>query len=903
MPRAIDLYPHNMRISNPNTTIQFDPRAILAQADEIPELIVEALISLVNAWVSALEGVTGIPISTLLPVGRCEQLARSVAANVGTGETSAAAIELALTIGVELLQAVAGLTPQAIIQMWADVRSVLSAVDMSNPMSILGGLGKSAAIIVQALTGIAAEDAAIVEKWLESLPLVGDLVKAITGATGGLIDIEKFFANLFNVIPIGSISAEQPNLLGYYNFPAGAIGLGGEWTIDPASTRTTDGSGSLRLVCDGKPHAIRSGRDRGDIIKVSYGQTLRAAIAVATDDFVGTGVACVKLQIVPFHEATEAMPFRYEGDPVTVDTYAPLAGQLGWPGHLMTGTEWTVPAGVSGIQLRLLVTADALSGVLRFDDASLKLVGLLAMDQVSGLGDVVEGLISRIQLVVDAVVNAFTGQTTLLHTIEDLALALLNIPFGNVVGVGGPTDIGQSILAVIDNLIGGLVGTPGEGASFADVFNISRLVSSMASLGSLAWEILGIRNNTPIASGFLPNGKSNFPYTDINTTLDCTQAASLIATYRIGESSPLGVVSWLGYGTAGLTAFYVNVWQVDATSGDWTLVHHSPNIVADLTLGATQQWQFYELADPLAVVAGEQYAFELVPVGATHHVRGISTTDTIPDHPHAVIVGAAATRNNTTPTSPPSTIAKASVTRSGNVPWLELAIDTGNSPGYHDPVTIYFTEDGSIPIPAWAGFLDGVICAGGGGARSGGTAGFWGEGGHAGRFAAVTWERGVDFDDSTISVAFTAGAGGTGGIPLFDPLGGDGGDSTLTITGHTLTATGGKGGAALHFGGQMIGDGPGTYTFNGEPYVGGGNQYAYGAPGASPGGGGGGGNWFSFSSGGAGAPGAGWVRFRQGPIEGGGDIPDTTPPTPPTILLDDETFTTITVTATGSVDS
>ena len=42
----------------------------------------------------------------------------------------------------------------------------------------------------------------------------------------------------------------------------------------------------------------------------------------------------------------------------------------------------------------------------------------------------------------------------------------------------------------------------------------------------------------------MPNSKSNFPINDINVTLGATQA-SLIATYRIGESSPLGVVSYL----------------------------------------------------------------------------------------------------------------------------------------------------------------------------------------------------------------------------------------------------------------------------------------------------------------------------------------------------------------------
>ena len=97
-------------------------------------------------------------------------------------------------------------------------------------------------------------------------------------------------------------------------------------------------------------------------------------------------------------------------------------------------------------------------------------------------------------------------------------------------------------------------------------------------------------------------------------------------------------------------------------------------------------------------VAGEQYAFEIAPVGAgTHYVRGISTADTIPDHPYAKIVGLAATRNNTSnPDSPTTPIAKANVVRSGNIPWIEVAIDTGNVEGYYDPITVYLTESGSV---------------------------------------------------------------------------------------------------------------------------------------------------------------------------------------------------------------
>lgn len=740
-------------------------------------------------------------------------------------------------------------------------------------------------------------------------PVTDFLEQLITVLTGGLINegtwtaLEKWVGGLFNVIPVGSISSARPNLLPAPTFPVDSVATGGDWSIDPNSTRSADGSGSLMLVCDGTTHAIRSGRDRTDFVKVSPGQTLTANISVSTQDYVGTATDPIRLQIVPLHSGTQIDPFTYQGEPVTLVQFSPLPGDMDWPGHMMVGEDYVVPEGVYGVQLRILVTSDARGGILRFDDAKLALTGLIAPDQVDGLPGIIQSLIGRVQVVIDALVNAFTGGDSFLHSMEDLVLALLNIPFGNIIGVGGPTNIGQSILAFIDALVGGLVGAPGSGAGLADIFNVSKIISSMASLGQYAWEILGLRNNTPVFTGLLPNGRSNFPISGINTGLACTQSASLIATHRIEESMPLGVVSWLGYGTSGITGFYVNIWQISPTTGDWTLIQHSPNIVANLNPGSTPQWNFWELDTSVAAKAGDEYGFEFVAVGGTHTIRGMDTTDTIPDHPFAKAVRMGATRNNTTPTDPPATIAKASVTRSSKIPWIEIAIDTGNMPGYYDPIEVYMTEAGQVPIPKWCGYIDVIALGGGGGGNHGGTAGFYGEGGYAGKWAYKTWIRGVDFDsDSDSVVTFSPGAGGSGGFALAFTVGAPGSASTWHITNATLTAAGGEGGDALRFGGHTIGQGAGTQTFNGVTFVGGGDQNVYGS-GGTTGGGGAGGNWISFQAGGHGGPGVGWVVFRQGEIEGGGEIPDTTPPTPPTLLLDSDTYTSITVTATGAIDS
>lgn len=716
--------------------------------------------------------------------------------------------------------------------------------------------------------------------FLSDRPILTQIVSAITGFVGGgLIDIEKFFANIFNVIPIGALTTAQPNLWPQGMFPADSIAGRNVWTFDAGVTRTADSTGSVKVTANGTMKALR-----GVATKVVAGQTLDVSLFCRWSGYSGTG-STIQFQLVEYGGVFGA---ELQIGIVEVKSLSPTTALGTWTEMART---YTVPAGVTAIRPRIVVTADAATGDIHFDDATAHNTGKMQKSWIEGLEQDLSDILGRWQLLLDSIVNVFTGENTWYHSLEDLVLALLNIPFGNVIGVAGPTNIGASILAFIDSLISGLVGAAGVGASLADVFNISKLVSSAASLGSFAWEILGIRNNKPVANGLLSTSDANYPYPNANTYLAVTQTDSLCVTYRAAESAPIGVISWLGHTSANITHFYVNVRKIDPVTGARVLVHHSADIKANLPSTSSPDWVFYELPNPIARLASDDFEIQLVPVGGTHYVKGYSDDDDIPDHPYAHVLAPAATRNETSPDSPSSTIAKGSVTTSPHVMWIETGIDTGNSPGHHDPVTVYFTETTSIPIPTWAGAIDAIPLGAGGGAMSGGTLGFYGEPGHAGKFAVATWVRGVDFDDSVTTVTFSCGAGGAGGHALGS--GTDGGDSTFSITGHAVTGAGGERGNQLLVGlaSHQPGEGAGTFTFDGEEYVGGGDQNTYGTTGVSPGGGGCGGNWVSFQAGGAGAPGGGWLRFRQGELV----IPDTGNPNAPDLELEDVTYSTITV--------
>lgn len=735
--------------------------------------------------------------------------------------------------------------------------------------------------------------------------IIGDLIEILSGVEDGDLDDVGSFVNrilrFFTRVPIGAVTEAYPELLSAPTFEAGTMARNNTlWDIDPNFSRTNDGTGAAKIVItDGTPQALRSGKNVGDYIAVGAGQIFSATVHVAHQSASGT----VRLQVVPY---TGGQP----GEPVTMTTETTLPGDntevpsvytvqnpnLNWPGYELTG-RYVVPAGVDGIQLRILVEG---TGAFWFDDASARQVGKLRREHVDGLPDILQEVVDRIQLVIDGIFNALTGGSTILNTIEDLVEALLNIPHGNVQGVGGPKSIGEAILGFINAIIGGLVGAPPQGdASPADAFNIAKIISERASRGDFAWEVVNYRNNTSIDNGLLPSSEASINLSVINTSLEATQDASLIGIIRVQRSAPLGVVSWLGHGVDNLTAFYVNIWRIDPDDGDWELVYHSDNILGDLELGSTPAWNFHFLppGQQLPRVAGEVYACELVPVGTgTHYVRGVSSADDIPDHPYVPYLIAATRDNSSSPDSPPSTIPAANIVRSKDIPYLEFAIDVEGDPSYHDPVERYLSQSTTIPIPNWCNRID-LVCVGGGGGGAQGAIGLFGNPGQPGKFNAMTLVRGEDFDSGDV-VEFTRGGGGSAGQL---GAGGNGGSSTLKVNDITVTAAGGDGGAGFRVLSAGVGYGPGNFEYNGRLFVGGGNQAVTGAAGVAPGGAGNGGTGWGIQAGGAGAPGGAWVVFRQEPVED--EQVDIVPPTPPTTLtLLAATHSSLTVLADGGED-
>jgi hypothetical protein len=515
--------------------------------------------------------------------------------------------------------------------------------------------------------------------------------------------------------------------------------------------------------------------------------------------------------------------------------------------------------GLVGVGLPIVADiVQAITGIANGD-----LSDLTDFFNLGGAISLLAAIQAPIQQLLDTLFNGITDAGRTDNLLDDLTDALHNIPFLNVIGVGGPANIGAALQQTWDQLISGFVGLVGSGAGLADLFNIGQDISSRATLGQFSWDILGIRSNKSLNTGLLPTSESNIGLDKVALapsapTFGVTQSTAITAFQRISESASKGVVSWLGSGVTNITHAFVNIFKMDPATGDMTLVHASSDIIGNLS--GSMQYNIYEIPTPLQVEPGEIYGIEVAVRGTgTHNVAGSSTW--LPDHPGVFPRRLSAVRNSGT-TAPPSTIATGSVAYTSNVPFVEFGISAGDVSIPRSPETTLFTTPGtsSIPIPSWANFVEVIALGSGGGGRQGGTWGISGEGGDNGAWSTATWARGTDFTGSP-SISVTVGARGVGGT---FGNGGDGGNTVASIPGHTVTAAGGEGGDALNVGGSdMSGQSPGNITYGGVPYVGGVTQGTFGANGAAPGGGGAGGNWVSFQFGGNGAAGAVWIRFKQ----------------------------------------
>lgn len=391
-------------------------------------------------------------------------------------------------------------------------------IDLNNPGAILAAIAEA----------------------VEDVPILGDIVAAITGSAGGIGDLEGFFTDLlglfgnptglgsglpelgdlasipilgplinslvnggqpvnalnvfgqlpeflFGLIPASAIGSQSPNLLNNGGFD-GLISMDGDgvWVWDDTTGRTTNGA--ARTTGDGSLKALLS-----NAVSVAEGQQLSVSVWAKTASYVGSGT--------PLRVGVRTY---LGGAQVSTTMIASIAG----PGSTWTelSGNFTVPAGVDQVRLRLVVDTGATGGQVWFDDASLTkpgngpfdglldLFGLGALDDLFGLDfesiwtDLISGQLNPLELFED--VFARTG-------LDDIVDNLLGV-FG-ITGEGTLLDKIFDLVDEFDDWLGGFDGLLG---SFDDLLGIFGGATTAGGVGNFIEDLLGLFGNpTGLGSG------------------------------------------------------------------------------------------------------------------------------------------------------------------------------------------------------------------------------------------------------------------------------------------------------------------------------------------------------------------------------------------------------------------
>lgn len=408
---------------------------------------------------------------------------------------------------------------------------------------------------------------------------------------------------------------------------------------------------------------------------------------------------------------------------------------------------------------------------------------------------------------------------------------------GNVTGVPQIQSAATSLLGTVDSAT-----------------SISESISSQLAMRAIS---------KPSYMGVDPSADAVFNITTLAgsspTTINVTASTSAMGMVATPDGGLKKSIAWLGQiaDASTLTAMYINIYQVNLSTGVLTLVHASANILGQITSSGAPLWNYYDLPSPYLDTSNSTpqqanwYAVEMQVVGSgTYKIVGMPN-HWLPANGNAYPKQLAATRGAG---SAPATIA--SPTYSSNVPWFAMCGIAGASE--HAPVTTLFATPGSgqsYTVPGWmkSGDKFDIVMVGDGGGAGGG----FGGGGDAGAWNAITLTYGVDIPLSTTTFTVNVGAGGTAGSAV--TAGGSGSGCSLAIAGYGTVSTAGGVGSGSSAG--PYGAAAGNETFNGTTYYGGAEDTSGYAN--APGGGG-----LNIGSAGdprkAGAPGAVWITGYQG---------------------------------------
>jgi hypothetical protein len=325
--------------------------------------------------------------------------------------------------------------------------------------------------IITFFSGVVTDPGKTLTDWLLSIPIIGDVVYAITrvgegdgwqpgdGLTFLSTWIKDNLLTQTTKLPIGGITTGVTNLLGTGKFETiSELSPTDGWVWDSTQSATGTG-GSAKVVLDGfnKQMVYR------DPITVVAGTTLRFTAKVKTASV--TGVAGygwnVTLSAIPFVGTAIGGPVRVASRTASASDWVDIGG------------NYTVPAGVTKVSFQLGVET-ASAGTVWFDELQCYNNDVLPQKGIQNLTDAWEGMWS----------GQFGDGTGLGKTWADMGT---NIRAGrdNTTLAQGAGDTAHADLRTTRNSMydGFTLGAGATGKTAADLGDFAKVVRQQADLG------------------------------------------------------------------------------------------------------------------------------------------------------------------------------------------------------------------------------------------------------------------------------------------------------------------------------------------------------------------------------------------------------------------------------------
>lgn len=343
--------------------------------------------------------------------------------------------------------------------------------------------------LVKALTGAAEGGLKELEEWVEQVPLIGDIVSRLTNLTpadGVSLDLsqlgawaKKLLLNdspidagnligqipqaLLGMLPVANINVASANLLSQGDFKnAGTVEAASGWSWDPYTNDDALGTGSAKLITNGTNNWLYSRQ----AVPVAGGDKVKLSARVKTSGYSGASNSIV-LAVVPFVGSTAQTPKVFATRGASNGSFVTMTGSG-------DSNPYVVPAGVTSLIVRVGVTSGSGSGsTVWFDKLDMRKDGLLGQNLVeyllsawegawgavfggSGVGKVWSDFVTAL-----STLNFTAGQgVSKGDTAQGLGLGIIDSIGKAVFGEGTYNTLSSQVKSALQFLFGKLFGLP-----------------------------------------------------------------------------------------------------------------------------------------------------------------------------------------------------------------------------------------------------------------------------------------------------------------------------------------------------------------------------------------------------------------------------------------------------------